>query len=1849
MPVTKKLKPMFKKGIAVFMLFTLLNQIFAPTIAYALTAGPTAPEATNFEPVDTTDMVNPLTGGLTYNIPLLEVPGPEGSYPLALSYHAGIQPNEEASWVGLGWSLNPGAISRNVNGYPDDWSGAAGLTRSVWNGGSTETITGGVGIGYGPTTVNIGLSFSQDTYRGFGMGLNLEAGEGFSLGGGLHSGISANIGVGPYGGTYAGIGYSVGGSTAAGLGISAGASIQASSNSISATLHGGISAGKTNTSLLGASISTSNIKPSFSVGGGEITSAYNPSANNVSTSSSGFSLSIPIGVVSVSLGYNYTRYWSNNPNPFVANGLLYNRATISGSDINSTDLNNSDDDNYELFDPVNTNMVDNPNPLFQLGGTYPDFDNYSVAAQGLGGNIRPYIFSSVLYTENYSSYPNASSGIELSTNGVTRNQWQFRFINDFSNSYQQGHPWTADQSDTPQSYDFDTNPQYGNNDGDYGYDASTNRLEGSNHIEYFTNDQIASGVAASRGFIDCDAAGFTRGTTANPGTINQTVSTTIGKQIGGFMITNASGVTYHYALPAYSSDETQRTENFLTANISNTSSTVNWQYTDLTKNEAYAYTWYLTAITGPDYVSRGSVFGKLSPNDWGYWIKFDYGKWADTYRWRNPSEGENDDPASPGNTIYSMGRKELYYLDAIETRTHTAIFEKEIRADGKGMAEHDENTAYQPNTLYYPYILSSGVYQHPTATLRLNNIYLFQNDQLPMSINAIRQNSTTYDHSFNYNGTVENVHYGQNVIDKNDITQALVNNCLRKIAFTYDYSLCPGCPNSYDPGGLNTYVQNPSTSVPASLLGKLTLLSVDFQGRGGALMTPPTGFQYDLDPTDPNNQDTFTVAIGQTKSSTSLRISPALIQFGTHKFKPGDIVALQGYGTNYYCTILATESSDNAYYCVFLNNNGLPTNASGTALRTKNPPYNKDAYDEWGFYKSDYGTGLNQVTASMIGKGYLALGNNYPITKQRRASRISNNATDVWSLRKIISSIGANINIAYEGNTYNKSVLSQSQAVSIDGYVGSQVSPHNYSFPVNAMGVNLNDDYKIGDVLHMIFIAYNGQNYPSCIFGNTDSYATPATITGIDATNSIITIQVDPAMETAYLSSGLYSLYANLKVNGSVFYGGGIRAKDIIVDDLNGNVKKTSYNYQMPGSSPNQLNSSGVTAYEPTLFDLNSITDLYWNSITYSLAHQDPTPVINTYRKALYANNSKILSIAQEAPSPGIMYEYVTMADTSILSNGNKIPINGSTLYQYEVFKPEMIGIYDYNNEGTISASYPVPNDPLLVTGTGDNGQPTYSNTEFIYSQAKKDRSIKDYTSRIGNLKRMITYDNLGNKLTEIINHYLYDNLENTSFLNQVNNYEPLLAAYNNIGVIKERYGNARILTNSQPTSNESMVMLSNKETFPSIQTGKTQIDYKNGTRVDQTNLAFDFYTGAVTKTLTTDSYGNRFISQATPAYIEYPALGLKTHDDDLNAVQHKQMLTQQAANYTFSVDVNNNPIGVVSASVQTWSNLIPVLDPNGNTISVATTPNPTISNTQGQSGIWRESANYSWLPGGTAANNITPYASFADYYAANGSSNPAWKKTSQITQYNVYSAALEATDINNNYAATRMGYNNSKVLVSGTAARYNEIAYAGAEDALLTTGNFSNNISPGAGTIVSDSTKSHTGLNSLMVASGQQGFTYSVPISQLSPVAKNYSVAVWVYSPSANVNQTSLYYTVNGSTLTSTQTYSKAARGWYLLEMTVPANVISGTGNLVVGCTNNSSGTVYFDDFRFQPTSASATAYVYDNSTGELTYVINNNNLFTRYQYDAIGRLVRVYKEVLGKSNTPLIKGITYNYGRGI
>lgn len=182
---------MIKRKIFITAIFFLIVTFGFTTTVHALGEGPSQPEAMQFEPVDATDLVNLATGDFAYNLPLIVIPGPAGDYPINMSYHAGIGPNQEATWVGLGWTLNPGAINRTVNGYPDDY-----LADLVKSHNEMEELSGyniGIGISFNIGYGSVGLNMSYDSFNS-NFGVNFNAGmavgpisasagtEGFDLG-----------------------------------------------------------------------------------------------------------------------------------------------------------------------------------------------------------------------------------------------------------------------------------------------------------------------------------------------------------------------------------------------------------------------------------------------------------------------------------------------------------------------------------------------------------------------------------------------------------------------------------------------------------------------------------------------------------------------------------------------------------------------------------------------------------------------------------------------------------------------------------------------------------------------------------------------------------------------------------------------------------------------------------------------------------------------------------------------------------------------------------------------------------------------------------------------------------------------------------------------------------------------------------------------------------------------------------------------------------------------------------------------------------------------------------------------------------------------------------------------------------------------------------------------------------------------------------------------------------------------------------------------------------------------------------------------------------------------------------
>jgi YD repeat-containing protein len=86
--------------------------------------------------------VGSFTGVPSINVPLYTIECGDISFPIGLNYHAGgFKVTEEASWVGLGWTLTAnGAITRTVNGYEDFGNYTVGPSNYYHNNNGVKIV-----------------------------------------------------------------------------------------------------------------------------------------------------------------------------------------------------------------------------------------------------------------------------------------------------------------------------------------------------------------------------------------------------------------------------------------------------------------------------------------------------------------------------------------------------------------------------------------------------------------------------------------------------------------------------------------------------------------------------------------------------------------------------------------------------------------------------------------------------------------------------------------------------------------------------------------------------------------------------------------------------------------------------------------------------------------------------------------------------------------------------------------------------------------------------------------------------------------------------------------------------------------------------------------------------------------------------------------------------------------------------------------------------------------------------------------------------------------------------------------------------------------------------------------------------------------------------------------------------------------------------------------------------------------------------------------------------------------------------------------------------------------------------
>lgn len=807
------------KTVSLTLLTVMISQLVMPTAALALTTGPSQPEVQSFEPVGTTDMVNMFTGSFVYNIPLMDVEG----YPVNISYHGGVTMEQEASWVGLGWNINPGEINRTVRGVPDDFNGDT--VKREFHMRDETTIRAGIGgggeiAGFGDPFIGLDIDAGANINISNYSGVSCD----FSLGGGINIEHTASVGVN------LGIGSQSGASIDYNANINYRSSLIYAKDAADVGIEGGYS---TRTAVKDVDLSFKvpalgmNISHTLPVS----LQNYVPVVTNRTIMNTTYGR-LKIGAELWS-GYPYgninamvSRLHYNNDGSRPAYGYLY--------------LQNAGTDTHSILDftrdrdgMFNKTMQYLPVPAMA-------YDVYSVTGQGTGGVFRPFrndfgsVYDPTVLSESTSHGDEIEVGIgNLFEDGVdvtnsnteiTSGPWSDYLRAGTTKGFRSNSPGSIfenvyfKQAGELTAVDSDYFNAIGNARLITPHDAmalpaikphSTERRDArGNLMYYYTAEEAAMpGVGTNPNIVSYSNMTFTD----YPAPATQTISR-IGSgdyqhkkdQVSEIREVEKDGKRYIYGIPAM--NNVQRDATFSVdlngGNHLNTASGAvsisdtdrspknvkgRAEYYNSSITPSYAHSYLLTSVLSPDYVD---VTGNgPTDDDLGSYTKFNYTRTDSDYRWAAPYSASldsaqydpgfwSDEKDDKGTLI--CGSREQWMLHSIETKNYIAEFYISQRNDARGIQSaviDSGSSVYKSNKT-----LASVSY-------KLDSIKLYNK----------------HDRIYNKDAAVP----------------------IKTVFFQYDYSLCPGVPNAVGGGG------------------KLTLAKIYFRyGNSNKSMISPYQFTY---------------------------------------------------------------------------------------------------------------------------------------------------------------------------------------------------------------------------------------------------------------------------------------------------------------------------------------------------------------------------------------------------------------------------------------------------------------------------------------------------------------------------------------------------------------------------------------------------------------------------------------------------------------------------------------------------------------------------------------------------------------------------------------------------------------------------------------------------------------------------------------------------------------------------------------------------------------------------------------------------------------------------------------------
>ena len=350
-------------------------------------SAPGQSESSGFSIGSTDGMVDKFSGDFTYSIPLMDVEG----YPVVLNYNSNIGMNQEASWVGLGWDLNVGSISREMRGLPDEFNGEQAIIKTV-NQLDDATINGnktGLFAQFGVGSIGVGFSALygsyQNTYTGLGKTFDFSVNaaytkstdKNFVFGGSASFGFKIDTKNGL--GRNASLGLNAGHEKDNGKGTSGGVTYGKNFNSRAGVL----------SQMIGARYRNHNIGSTLTYG--SLTSVPGMSYNGLATSDyNSFTPSVTFGIgnAGITAGVIASTYQTNSGLDYTNSGQVFSLPAFgylhSAKRKNYTTTKNE----YPVMDFNRSSNSQFSEEMKDLAFSFQTYDVFRANAYGMSGSFR---------------------------------------------------------------------------------------------------------------------------------------------------------------------------------------------------------------------------------------------------------------------------------------------------------------------------------------------------------------------------------------------------------------------------------------------------------------------------------------------------------------------------------------------------------------------------------------------------------------------------------------------------------------------------------------------------------------------------------------------------------------------------------------------------------------------------------------------------------------------------------------------------------------------------------------------------------------------------------------------------------------------------------------------------------------------------------------------------------------------------------------------------------------------------------------------------------------------------------------------------------------------------------------------------------------------------------------------------------------------------------------------------------------------------------------------------------------------------------------------------------------------